>query len=171
MITEMLEPWSDEYRDATVHGRRIVLPLADSMNIGETTVEHAREWLRDNGVTMTARFDSHGKHFDDDKDNRDIWRVTISRGRKRFTVRFGQSIVDSDNGIPPCVVDVLCCLTKNDPGSLEDFIDDYASAEPDAITVAEHRRLAKQWRACRREWRNVERVLGDCDLELLEGVF
>lgn len=171
MKTETLQPWSREYHDATVHGKAIALPLADSMNAGETTVDAAREWLADHGVTMTARYDGHGKFFDDDKQARDIWKVTIRRGRTSFTIRFGQSIVDSDNGIPPCVVDVLCCLQRHDPGSLEDFIDDHGSCPVETMTVAEHRRLRSWWQAARRQWRSVERVLGDCDLELLDGVF
>ena len=141
------------------------------MNIGETTVEAAREFLRDSGVTMVAKFDGHRKHFDDDKQARDVWLVTISRGRKSFTVRFGQSIVDSENGIPPCVVDVLCCLTKEDPGSLSDFIDEMHGKNEDELTVAERRRIVAQYRAVRREWQNAERVLGDSDMEWLGGIF
>ena len=171
MTTEMLEPFSREYHDATVHGKTISIPLADSMNIGETTNEAAREFLADCGVTMTAKFVGHRKHFDDDKEARDVWRVTIRRGRKSFTVRFGQSIVDSENGIPPCVVDVLCCLQKSDPGSLADWISEWSGKDADDLTVAEHRRLAAQWRAARREWRAADRVLGDCDLEWLDGIF
>lgn len=171
MIPETLEAFSREYHDATIHGKTISIPLADSMNTGETTNEAAREFLADCGVTMTARFVGNQKHFDDDKQARDVWLVTIRRGRKSFTVRFGQSIVDSENGIPPCVVDVLCCLQKNDPGSLADWISEWAWKGADYLTVAEHRRMAAQWRAARREWRAVERVLGDCDLEWLDGIF
>ena len=120
---------------------------------------------------MTATFDGHRKHWHDDKQDRDVWLVTIRRGRKSFTVRFGQSIADSENGIPPCVVDVLCCLTKSDPGSFADYVSEWSDKSEDELTVAERRRLVAQWRAVRREWKSVERVLGDCDLEWLEGIF
>lgn len=171
MIPETLEPYSREYHDATIHGKAITLPIADSMNIGENTNEAAREFLADCGVTMTARFDGHQKYFDDDKQARDVWRVTIRRGRKSFTVRFGQSILDSENGIPPCVVDVLCCITKDDPGTFREWLDNWSEKDEDDLTVAERRRLVKQWRAVKGEWRGVDRVLGDCDLEWLDGIF
>ncbi|NBW14777.1 MAG: hypothetical protein EBR82_42940 [Caulobacteraceae bacterium] len=167
---ETLEPFSREYHDATVHGRAIALPLADSMTEGDDIAAMAREWMATNGVSMTARFDSHGKMFDcdRDKDARDIWMVTISRGRRRFTIRFGQSIVDSDNGIPPCVTDVLCCLPKCDPGTLADYIDTYGSCGPDEMKVTEYQQLQSGWRETRRQWRQMERVLADCDLDGLE---
>jgi|GEM_PF-5747452 len=165
---ETLEPFSREYHDATVHGRAIALPLADSMTEGDDLAEMAREWMATNGVSMTARFDSHGRMFDCDKDDRDIWRVTVRHGRRSFTIRFGQSIVDSGNGIPPCITDVLCCLPKCDPGTLADYIDTYGSCEPDEMTVAEHRQLQAGWRETCRQWRQMERVLADCDLDSLE---
>lgn len=171
MIHETLEPFSREYHDATIHGKAVTLPLADSMCEGDTTHDAARDFLADSGVTMTATFVGHQKYFDDDKQARDVWRVTIRRGRKSFTVRFGQSIVDSENGIPPCVVDVLCCITKGDPGTFREWLDNWSGKDEDELTVAEHRRLKAQWRAVRAEWRGVERVLGDCDMEWLDGIF
>jgi len=167
-MLETLEPYSDEYRAATIHGRRIAIPLADSMTCGDDLAEMARDWVARNGVTMTARFDSHGKMPWDDKDDRDIWKVTVHRGRRSFTIRFGQSIVDSGNGIPPCVTDVLCCLPKCEPESLEDYIDTYGSCESDSTTAKERDALRASWRELRRQWRAMERVLADCDLDGLE---
>jgi hypothetical protein len=168
MMLETLEPYSDEYRAATIHGRRIALPLADSMTYGDDLAEMARDWMTANGVTMTARFDSHDRMFFGDKDCRDIWKVTVHHGRRSFTVRFGQSIVDSGNGIPPCVTDVLCCLPKNEPESLEDYIDSYGSCDADRMTAKERDSLRASWRELRRQWRAMERVLADCDLDGLE---
>lgn len=170
MTTEILEPFSRDYHDATMAGKSIRLPLADSMTVGETTAKAAAEWMHDYGVSMTARFDGHAPYFDDEQ-SRDIWRVRIRCGRKSFTVRFGQSIADSDNGIPPCVVDVLCCLTKRDPGAFDEFVGEWSDVDVDRMTVAEHRRLSRQWRAARREWLGVCRVLGECDLEWIDGIF
>jgi hypothetical protein len=167
-MLETLEPYSDEYRDATIHGRRIAIPLADSMTRGDDLAEMAREWMTTNGVKMTASFDSHGKMFFDDKNCRDIWKVTVHRGRRSFTIRFGQSIVDSDNGIPPCVTDVLSCLPKTEPESLEDFIDSYGSCDPGSMTAKERDSLRASWRELRRQWRAMERVLAGCDLDGLE---
>lgn len=167
-IQETLEPFGREYHDATVNGRPVSLPLADSMTSGDEIATMAHEWVTGNKVSMVGRFDGHGPFFDGEKDCRDIWKVTISRGGRRFTIRFGQSIVDSNNGIPPCVTDILCCLPKSDPGSLGDYIDAYGSCGEEEMTVAEHRRMRAAWKETRRQWRQMERVLAGCDLDSLE---
>jgi hypothetical protein len=165
---ETLEPFSREYNEATVHGRAIALPLADSMTSGDELARMAADWIDQNGVKMAGRFVGHDLYFHDDKQARDIWKITISRGPRRFTIRFGQSIVDSENGIPPCVTDVLCCLPKCDPGSLNDYIDEYGECDADEMTVAQHRQMRASWKETRRQRRQMERVLAECDLEALD---
>lgn len=55
-------------------------------------LQKADEFLKSTGATITTKFIEHGKHFEDDKEPRDIYEVTISKGVRSFKVRFGQSI-------------------------------------------------------------------------------
>ena len=43
-------------------------------------------------ASMEIKFLKTGKHFEDDKDERDIYTVTIKRGSRSYTFNFGQSI-------------------------------------------------------------------------------
>ena len=63
-----------------------------------------------------------GKHFLDDKDERDIYRITLKRGKIKYSFNFGQSINSSRYPkIKPSVYDIFACLQKYDPETFEDF--------------------------------------------------
>ena len=57
--------------------------------------QKAKDFLEKTNTTFKAEFVKHGKHFIDDKDTRDIYKVTFTRGERSFFVMFGQSINDS----------------------------------------------------------------------------
>lgn len=57
--------------------------------------QQALDFLNKTGATIKIEYSHFGKHFDDDKEERDIYNVTIERGSRKFTVKFGQSINDS----------------------------------------------------------------------------
>lgn len=102
------------------------------------------------GVRFGARFVKHDKHFPDDAEMRDIFRCTFRRGGRAFSVRFGQSINDSTGcgDKKPTAYSVLACITKSDPGTLEDFCGEFGY-DPDS------RKAEKIWRATCEEWERV----------------
>lgn len=55
----------------------------------------ANEFLAKTGATIEIVFLKEGKHFEDDKENRDIYNVTIKRGNRSFSFNFGNSINNS----------------------------------------------------------------------------
>ena len=94
--------------------------------------EQGNKFLEETGTKMTVEFLYHGKHFDDDKDKRDVYKVTLERGGKSMEVKFGQSIAKSLTAaklraaqlehrvhqmrrIPPTAYDVLACIEKRQP--------------------------------------------------------
>lgn len=60
-----------------------------------TYEKQATDFLEKTGTTMSVEFKENGKHFEDDKDNRDIYNVKFKRGNRSFTIQFGQSLVNS----------------------------------------------------------------------------
>lgn len=63
--------------------------------------------------------------------------------------------------IVPTLYDILACLTKSDPGDIEDFCSDYGY-NTDSIKDNElHKAVCK-------EWKGVNRLFGDCLEELQE---
>lgn len=57
--------------------------------------KQANDFLSKTGATMKINFSHNGKHFADDKQNRDIYKITISKGKRHYTFNFGQSIAKS----------------------------------------------------------------------------
>lgn len=52
-------------------------------------------FLKETGAEFIVKFKEHGFHFDDDKDTRDIYTITIKRNSREYTFDYGQSINDS----------------------------------------------------------------------------
>lgn len=57
--------------------------------------QQATDFLAATGTTLTVTFLKHGKHFDDDKDDRDIYQCELKRGSRSYKFNFGQSIACS----------------------------------------------------------------------------
>ena len=57
--------------------------------------QQAEAFLKATNTEFKCEFSHNGKHFVEDNDPRDIYNITITRGRRSYTFRFGQSIVDS----------------------------------------------------------------------------
>src|SRR5690606_25564021 len=47
------------------------------------------------GIEMTAKFLKNDYHFAGDKDTRDIYKVTLKRGNRKYSFEFGQSVMKS----------------------------------------------------------------------------
>lgn len=55
-------------------------------------VINAEKTLADMGIEFSALFLEHGKHFDSDKESRDIYELSLTRGKRTVSFRFGQSL-------------------------------------------------------------------------------
>lgn len=58
---------------------------------GDDYKAQGEEFLKMTGTEIAVKFIENGKHFDDDKETRDIYNVTIKRGSRQFSFRYGQS--------------------------------------------------------------------------------
>lgn len=61
----------------------------------ETTNEYdkqANDFLKKTGTTFKAEFLRHGRHWEQDKDTRDIYKLTLTRGSRSRSFEFGQSL-------------------------------------------------------------------------------
>lgn len=64
----------------------------------ETTTDYnqqAIDFLQSTNATIEIAFSRNGKHFDDAKESRDIYDVTITRGNRTYSFKFGNSLNDS----------------------------------------------------------------------------
>lgn len=112
--------------------------------------QQANDFLKSVNASIKMEYLEHRPYFPDEKDSRDIYKVRIRRKGKQMTFTFGANL----NGDKPTAYDILACLTKYDPGTLEDFCSDYGYDE-------DSRKAESTYKAVCKEWRNVERVFGD----------
>ena len=126
--------------------------------------EQADRFLKAHGLKFKAVYLEHGKYFPDDKEECDIWRLSLRRGTRGFSVRFGNSLMDSDHGnTPPTAYDLLACLTKYDPGTFANFCADYGTNE-DSISGL------RTYKAVCREWAKVSRFFTAAELKELQDI-
>jgi hypothetical protein len=58
-------------------------------------IKQAKDFLTSTNTTFKAEFLEHGLHFEDDKEERDIYEITLKRGGREYIFNFGQSIIKS----------------------------------------------------------------------------
>lgn len=59
--------------------------------------KQAQDFLTSTGTELKAEFKRFGKHFEDDKTERFIFKVTIKRGKRSFSFDYGSSIADAES--------------------------------------------------------------------------
>jgi hypothetical protein len=57
--------------------------------------KQAEDFLKKTGTEFNAEFIEFNKYFDDDKEKRDIYKITLKRGNRQYAFKFGQSINNS----------------------------------------------------------------------------
>ena len=59
--------------------------------------KQATDFLEKTNTTIEIVFSRNGYHFENDKETRDIYTITLKRGARSYTFDFGQSIANSAN--------------------------------------------------------------------------
>lgn len=121
--------------------------------------KHATDFLKSVGAKLKIEYIEHDFYFPDDKQCRDIYRFTLSRAGRSYTAKFGQSIANT--GETPTAYDILACITKYEPGTLEDFCADFGYD-------SDSRKVEKIYDAVVKEFAGVQRVFGDVIEQLQE---
>ena len=160
-------------------------------------IKQAADFLEKTNTTIDKVFSHNGKHFDNDTQVRDIYKITIKRGNRQFHFNFGQSIINSQyyqdevpnrtysldgksrtgnfkiddmqyskdyctlvKGKIPTDYDILTCLTKYNPGTLQDFCSEFGYD-------TDSKSAEKTYLAVKEEWKNVQTIWTDKEIELL----
>jgi hypothetical protein len=123
--------------------------------------KQADDFLKETGTTFKVKFYEYGKYFDDDKESRNIYKVTLRRNKKSYTFKFGQSINNTGKGIEPTAYDVFSCIQKYDVGSFEDFCSEFGYD-------TDSRKAEKTYKAVLKEFENVDRLFSDVMEKLQE---
>jgi hypothetical protein len=129
----------------------------------------AENFQKSIGLKFKSSWVRYGRHFYNDKNNRHIFKITLSRNGKRFSFNFGQSVAnDSQN---PTIYDVLSCLQKYDVGTFENFCDEFGYSDfklPNGTKVDVSKQAKIIYKAVCKEYENVQKLFSDCLDELQE---
>ena len=122
--------------------------------------KQAQDFATKHNVTLSFIGEPEYRYyFTDDDVKRYVFKCKLQRGKNSYTFNFGQSLRDGSK--EPTMYDVLACLTKHDPETLENFCSEYGYDH-------DSRKAAKIYRAVCKEWGGVERLFGDILEELTE---
>lgn len=119
------------------------------------------DFLNATNTSFVAKYKKHDKYFADDKEQRDIYRITLKNDIHRFSFNFGQSIANT--GEVPTPYAVLSCLTKYDPYSFECFCADYGY-DPDSRTAE------RIYKAVCNEYENICKLFTEEQIEQLQAI-
>lgn len=113
--------------------------------------KQAEDFLKETNTTLKIKYLKYDYHFADDKEKRDIYRVTLKRGRKSYTFNFGQSLNNTQKSIVPSSYEILTCLTKENPEDFENFCSNFGY-DTDSIEAS------KVYKSVIKEWEGIKRV-------------
>lgn len=120
--------------------------------------KQANDFAAKHGIKMAILSTNYGKHFSDDRDDRYIFKVKLTRNGKSYTFKFGQSI--QAGAKEPTFYDIFTCLQKSDVGSFNDFCGEFG--------YDSSRKAERIYRAVGKEYDAVERLFGDILEEMQE---
>lgn len=112
-------------------------------------------------LKMYVEWFKYGIHFEGDTQKRHIFKVTLKKDGKQYTLKFGQSIAEDSN--EPTMYDVLACLQKYDVGTFEDFCREFGYDQ-------DSRTAERVYKAVQREYKNIKRLFSSEELELLAEI-
>lgn len=127
--------------------------------------KQAIDFLNATSTSFEAKFKTHDFYFADDKEQRDIFRVTLKNKLHTYRFNFGQSISKStgDGQNKPTPYDVLACLEKYEVTTFEDFCINYGYDN-------DSRKAYKIYKAVLREWKNIEKLFTPEQIETLQEI-
>lgn len=131
--------------------------------------QQAIDFCKKTGTVMTAVYIGLQKHFPSDTESRPVYIITLTRnGGKSYMFKFGDSInsKNNDTGISDPTYSVLSCLTKYNPGTLDDFVDMYGYEVGHG--KSKMREVIAIYKSVVDDYTNVRRMFGDVMDELQE---
>jgi len=121
--------------------------------------QNAEKFAQKHGIKFRILAIGYDKFFAEDKEGRYIFTCKLTRNKKSYTFKFGQSINNGQED--PTLYDILSCVQKYEVGSFEDFCGEFGYSE-------DSRNVERTYKAVCKEYEAVNRLFGDIIEELQE---
>ena len=152
-------------------------------------LKQAEDFLTAHDAKIDIVFDHRGKYWDDDKQARNIYEFTITRGEKSYTGKFGDSIHNTEklafwkeqlkrgtNSPAKCkkeikehtpnAYDILAVVQKYEtPSDTWEFANEFGYK---INSRADFRKVDRICEACEKEYKAISNMFSDCMNELEE---
>jgi len=128
--------------------------------------QQAEKFLKDTNTKFTFKFLKRGFHFDDDKEQRNIYLITLKRGDREFKFNFGDSIANTNDFSrlkEVSAYNILSCLTSSEVGDFKDFCADFGYDEYS-------RKAEKTYNLVLNEWNNIKMLYTDEEINQLAEI-
>ena len=165
-----------------------------------TYEQQAAEFLTVTGTTFTAEFLENGKHCEDDANNRDIYKITLKKGQRKYSFKFGQSLVNSTKYVDNVTKNEYTTNGSPLKGNMRvvtlTYFSEYCRKVPGTAPTAydvlacltkydpgtfedfcgefgydtDSRKAYKTYKAVKREWKNVAILFTDEQLDMLREI-
>lgn len=130
--------------------------------------QKAIDFLKNTNVTIKIEFLKYDFYFHNDNEKRNVYKITLKRKNQNYSFTFGQSINNTKKGIKPNAYDILSCLTKNDIGTFDNFINEFGYK---LSSMAEWKQINKLYKAVKKEFAMVQNLWTADEIEELSEIY
>lgn len=135
--------------------------------IMEYTQEEDKPQLKEllENIEIKINFLKYGLHFNDDKQQRNIYNIIIKRNGIKISFKFGNSINHTEKGIKPRIYDILTTiktdyLNESEYYSFTDFCDSFNYNE-------DSRKDFKLWLKCKKQADKLKQIFNIDEISIL----
>jgi hypothetical protein len=157
--------------------------------------KQALDFINKTGLKIIKKFTGNRSYFPDDKEKniyRDTYKITFIKNKSKYSFDYGDSIHNSQlrmqskrykndchafgmslekpaNYKEPSDYDILACLEKYDPESLENFADNFGyDLNTDSITELSH--IKRIYNTCQKQYDNLNYLFSEEEMEELREI-
>lgn len=127
--------------------------------------EQAKEFLARNGLRLAI---GEGEIVEKWGDERFAYTCRLYNGRKSYGFTFYDSVQNFKNNEEPSEYDILACLSGYDVGTFDEFCNEYGVFPINSSN--DYKEAQESYKACKREYAGLTRILTPEQLEELREI-
>lgn len=125
--------------------------------------KQAKDFLEKTNTKIDIQFIDYDYYFEDDKEKRDVYLVTLKKPDKKIQYRFGNSIHNTLKNKTPTAYDVLAVVEKYHPDTFEEFCLNFGYV-PDSV------KARKIYRAALKQYLKFSNFYTEEEMEMLREI-